>query len=224
MAILKDLIYGSPNLGSYIALSNTVCLYPPKANPKLVPFIQSLNPDLIALETMIHGSSVLGVYVAMNSSGMIVPNLIKEDELIGIQSQLPKTFKITAIDSDDNAFGNLILCNDKGAILSPLLIDAQEIIEKTLNVPTKVFNFAKSKLPGACGLANNKGVVVHPMTTDEEAEVVSKILQVQIDVSTINCGNPFLRGGAIVNDFGGIFGRTTTGPEISRCVEILELE
>ncbi len=163
MVILKDLIYGNATLGVYIAMSNNVCLFPPKANPKLASLILSINPNIIPIETLINGSSVLGTYVAMNSYGMIVPNAIREEELNLIQSSLPQDYKITGIDSDDNTFGNLILCNDKGAVISPLLIDAQEIIEKTLNVPAKVFNFAKSKLPGACGLVNNKGVEDIPL-------------------------------------------------------------
>ena len=144
-----------------------------QSQPKVSVINLSINPNIIPIETLINGSSVLGTYVAMNSYGMIVPNAIREEELNLIQSSLPQDYKITGIDSDDNTFGNLILCNDKGAVISPLLIDAQEIIEKTLNVPAKVFNFAKSKLPGACGLVNNKGVVVHPMTTDEEPEIIS---------------------------------------------------
>jgi translation initiation factor 6 len=223
MAVIKDIIYGGPNMGVYLALSNKVFLYPPKVNPKMIKFVQGLSPNIIPIETFINGASVIGVYVAMNSNGMIVPSLIHDSEMIHLRDSLPKDFTITEIDSDDNTFGNLILCNDKGAIISPLLTDALEAIEKTLKVPVKIFNFAKSKLPGSCGLVNSRGVVVHPVTTDKEAETISQILKVNIDVSTINCGNPFLRGGAVVNDFGGIFGRSTTGPEISRCTEILEL-
>lgn len=224
MAILKDLIYGSPSIGVYLALSNKLCVYPPKINPKIIEFIQESNPGIQTIETFVNGSSVAGVYIAMNSYGMIIPESIPEEEIRRFQNVLPKEFTITQIDSDDNTFGNLILCNDKGAIISPLLVDALDVIQKTLKVPTKVFNFGKSKLPGSCALANNKGCVVHPMTTESEAEEIAKILKVEIDVSTINCGDPFLRGGAIINDNTGIFGRTTTGPEISRIVEILQIE
>ena len=224
MAILKDLIYGSPSIGVYLALSNKLCVYPPKINPKIVQFIQDSNPGIQLIESFINGSSVAGVYIAMNSFGMILPDSVPAEEIHRFQNVLPKDFIITQIDSDDNTFGNLILCNDKGAVISPLLVDALDIIQKTLKVPTKVFNFAKSKLPGSCALANNHGCVVHPMTTEKEAEELAKILQVEIDVSTINCGDPFLRGGAVINDTTGIFGRTTTGPEISRIVEILHIE
>lgn len=224
MGILKDLVFGGPNIGIYLALNNNIFLYPPNTNPKIVKFIQDSSPNINLIETYINRASVLGVYIAMNSNGMIVPSIINDDELEKIRAQVPKDFVIAAIETEDNAYGNLILCNDKGAILSPLLVDAQKIIEKTLKVPTQILNFAKSKLPGSCSLVNNKGVVVHPLTSEKEAETIAEVLKVNIDVSTINCGNPFLRGGAIVNDTIGIFGRTITGPEIQRITEIMQIQ
>jgi translation initiation factor 6 len=224
MAILKDNVYGGSNIGVFMALSNKVFLYPHKANPKLVDFVIQSTPNVIPIEVFLHGASVLGVYTAMNSHGMIIPSLVTDEELAIIKNAVPQDFRITQIDSEDNTFGNLILCNDKGAIVSPLLLDAKEIIQETLQVPVSVFHFAKSKLPGSCGLVNNFGGVIHPLSTEEEADQIASALKVEIDVSTINCGNPFLHGGAIVNDKMGLFGRSTTGPEISRICEMLKLE
>jgi translation initiation factor 6 len=186
--------------------------------------MQENFPGIEIIETFINGSAVVGSYIAMNSKGMIVPGIITDDELENLQNHIAKTFMITVLDAEDNAFGNLILCNDHGAIISPKLIDYKEIISKTLQVPVKVMEFANSQLPGACGLANNKGVLVHPMVNEVEAEIISEVLKVDIDISTINCGIPFLGGGAVVNDNGGLFGRESTGPEIQRIMEILQLE
>jgi translation initiation factor 6 len=225
MAILKDNIYGGPNIGTYTVLTNRFFLHPPQTSPSILKFINDLSPKLDPIEIMLNNSTVLGVYVAANSHGMIIPHLTKDTELDKLRSSLPKGYAITEIESDDNAYGNLILCNDHGAIISPLLVDSQEAIASTLNVPVKIFHFANSKLPGSCGLATNKGVVIHPMATEKEAEVIATHLKVKsIDVSTVNCGNPFLRGGAVVNDTVGIFGRSTTGPEMARISDILSLE
>lgn len=224
MVIFKDNIYGGPNIGTYTLMTNKLFLYPPQTSPSIIKFIQD-STSLEPIEMLINNSTVLGVYIASNSHGMIISHFIRDTELNLLKTFLPKDFGIIELEADDNAFGNLILCNDKGAIISPLLVDYKDIIEKTLNVPCKVFHFAGSKLPGSCALANNHGVVIHPMATEKEADEIAKALQVQsIDVSTINCGNPFLRGGAIVNDNAGIFGRATTGPEMARITEILHLE
>ena len=225
MPILKEIIYGKPDIGVYLALNNDYFIYPQKINPKIVDFIKYIRPDIIPIETFIAGSPVIGSFVAINSYGMIVPDLILDDELENLQKNTKKEFQITSISLDDNAFGNLILCNDKGAIISPKLEDAKDIIEKALKVPVKVLRYADSDLAGSCGLANNSGVLLHPMVTEEEAVIIGKILQVaEVDVSTVNCGNPYLGGGAVVNDSEAIFGRESTGPELQRIMEILHLE
>ena len=224
MPILKEAIYGNQEVGTYLALNNDYFLYPQKINPKIVEFIKQVRPDIVTIETFIAGSPVIGSFVAMNSYGMIVPDLITDDELEILQKNTKKEFQITSISVEDNAFGNLVLCNDKGAIISPKLEEARDIIEKALKVPTRVLRFADSDLAGSCGLANNSGVLVHPMITEEEAAIIEKILKVEIDVSTVNCGSPYLGGGAIVNDSIAIFGQDSTGPELQRIMEILDLE
>jgi len=223
---MKENVYGGPNLGVYLAVNNRYFLYPPKIKSPLPTLAQKIFPDIIVIETFIGGSSVLGALVAMNSFGMVIPSTVGDDELELLQTQMDKDFQITVIDAGgDNAFGNLILCNDKGAIISPLLAEMKDIIAKTLKVPVTVLGFAQSDLPGSCGLANNHGVVVHPMVTDQEAEIISDVLQVEmIDVSTINCGSPYLGGGAILNDSGAMFGRESTGPELQRIMEVLQLD
>ncbi len=225
MPILKEIIYGNQEVGTYLALNNDYFLYPQKINPKIVEFIKINRPEIITIETFIAGSPVLGSFVAMNSYGMIVPDLIHDDELEFLQKNTKKDFQITSISHEDNAFGNLILCNDKGAIISPKLEEAKEIIEKALNVPARVLRFAGSDLAGSCGLANNSGVLLHPMVTEEEAEIIGKTLHVDdVDVSTVNCGSPYLGGGVIVNDSVAIFGQNSTGPEMQRILEILNLD
>ncbi|QEE17457.1 translation initiation factor IF-6 [Promethearchaeum syntrophicum] len=225
MPILKEIIYGNQEVGTYLALNNDYFLYPQKINPKIVNFITQNQPEIVTIETFIAGSPVIGSFVAMNSYGMIVPDLIYDDELDLLQKNTKKEFQITSISLEDNAFGNLILCNDKGAIISPKLKEAREIIEKALKVPTRVLRFADSDLAGSCGLANNSGVLLHPMVTEEEAEIIGKTLRVdEVDVSTINCGSPYLSGGVTVNDSVAIFGQNSTGPELQRIMEILQLE
>jgi translation initiation factor 6 len=224
VAIIKENIFGVPDVGVYLALSNQYFLHPPKINSKLITFVKELNPAITPIRTFIGGGATIGAFVAMNSNGIIVPDIIRDEELRKIKDNMEKNFQIGVIKAEANAFGNLILCNDKGAIISSKIAPAKEAISDILKVPVKIFDFANSNLPGSCGKANNFGVVVHPMITEKEAEIVYEILKVDIDVSTINTGNPFIGGGCIANDKGAIFGRATTGPEIQRIMEILRLE
>ena len=224
MPILKEIVYGGSNIGVCLALNNDYFLYPPKINPKIVDFITKNRPEITQIETFIAGSAVIGSFIAMNSYGMLVPEIITDDELNNLQKNTKKDFKITKLDLEHNAFGNLVLCNDKGAVISPKIEDAKDIIQNALNVPVKVLRFAESDLSGSCGITNNFGVLLHPMVTEDEAEIIEKVLKVDVDVSTINCGNPYLGGGLIVNDYEAIFGRESTGPELQRIMEILHLE
>jgi translation initiation factor 6 len=224
MPIKKENVFGGPNVGVYLAMNNAYFIHPPKINPKITEFAESIHPDIISIESFIGGSSVVGSYIAMNSNGILLPHNTLEEEIELLKRKMAQDFKITLLETEHNAFGNLILCNDKGAIISPKLGEAQDIIAEALGVPVQVLAFAGSDLPGSCGVANNKGVLVHPMISEADAQTVSDILQAEIDVSTVNTGNPYLGGGAVVNDYGAIFGRDSTGPEIQRLIEILQLE
>ena len=224
MVIKKDIVYGGANVGVYLAMNNQFLIHPPKINPNLIEFVKKIHPDMQTIETFINGSAVVGSYIAFNSKGMIVPHIISDEELTHLQQNFPKNYPITLIESENNAFGNIVLCNDHGAIIPPTLIEFKDIIAETLGVNVEISIIAGSKLPGSCGLANNSGAVLHPMVDDSEAKLVQDTLNVDVDVSTINCGSPFLGGGAIVNDYGAIFGRDTTGPEIQRIMEVLNLE
>jgi translation initiation factor 6 len=159
-----------------------------------------------------------------NKSGVIVPELIRDDELSLLRSTVDGEMNIGVLKSIDNAFGNLILCNDKGAIISTFIKNYKKEIEDILNVETVVYEFADSNLPGSISLANNHGCVVTPLANDDEIEFISSILKVdEIDVSTINRGMPYLSSGAIVNDKSGIFGVDSTGPEMMRLSNVLNL-
>lgn len=172
----------------------------------------------------VNNSNLIGVYTASNKYGIIVPNIMKDEEIDVLRSYLNGSAEIGVLNSIDNAFGNLILCNDKGAIVSSLLKENQKEIEDILNVEIEIYEFAESYLPGSISLANNHGCVVHPLTNDKEIEQIKSILKVdETDVSTINRGIPYLSAGAIVNDHSGVFGEASTGPEMMRLTNVLNL-
>jgi len=61
------------------------------------------------------------------------------------------------------------------------------------------------------------------LVSDEEAKLISEVLKVPVDVCTINLGDPYVRAGAVVNSFGGIFGDNSSGPELMRLTQLLKL-
>jgi len=226
MTILKYQIFGGNSVGVYLAVNNSYGLYPSTLIKPTIEKIKSTFSEPF-FPISIHNSSLIGVYTASNKHGIIVPHIIRDDELQklkGYTKNLNGDYQIGVLNSLDNAFGNLILCNDKGAIISSFLKGYKNIIEDTLNVETVVYEYVDLNLPGSISVANNKGCLVHPLTTDEEIEVISDILKVnETDVSTVNRGIPYLASGAVVNDQSGIFGHACTGPEMMRLTNVLML-
>ena len=226
MAILRSQVFGRSLIGVYLTANNEYVLYPPTLLKPLLKKYKNIFKEPFYPIT-IHSSNLLGVYAASNKFGIIVPHIIKDEEY----EKLKDVFRekniapqIGVLKSIDNTYGNLILCNDKGAIISSLLKDYRKEIEDILNVETVEFEFADSYLPGSISLANNYGCLVHPLSTDDEIEYITSILKVdEVDVSTINRGVPYLSSGAIVNDKSGIFGTNSTGPELMRITNILQL-
>ena len=226
MAIFRSQIFGRSLIGIYLTCNNSYVLYPTSLLKSYLNKFKKIFEEPFFPLT-INNSNLLGVYTISNRYGIIIPNIIKEEELDLLKknlNQLNNTPEIGIIPSIDNAFGNLILCNDKGAIISSLLRDYKDQVEEILNVETVLYEFADNHLPGSISLANNKGCLVHPLTTDEDIEFISRVLKVEeVDVSTVNRGIPYLSSGAIVNDKSGIFGLDCTGPEMIRLTTILKL-
>ena len=226
MTILKYQIFGGNSVGVYLAVNNSYGLYPSTLITPTIEKIKSAFSEPFFPIT-INNSNLIGVYTASNKYGIIVPHITREDELQKLKmytKDINGDYQIGVLKSLDNAFGNLIVCNDKGAIISSFLKEYKNIIEDTLNVETVVYEYVDLNLPGSISVANNKGCLVHPLTTDEEIEVISNILKVnEIDVSTVNRGIPYLASGAVVNDQSGIFGHACTGPEMMRLTNVLVL-
>lgn len=223
MAILKSQIFGGSLIGVYLSANNSYVLYPRLLlKPLLKRFKSVFDEPLFPLT--INNSNLLGVYTASNKFGIIIPSIMKDEEIDVLKSNLNGSAGIGVLKSIDNAFGNLILCNDKGAIISSLLKENRKEVEDILNVEVIVYEFAGSYLPGSIALANNFGCVVHPLTSDDEIEHIKSIMKVdEVDVSTINRGIPYLSAGAIVNDNSGVFGEASTGPEMMRLTNVLNL-
>jgi translation initiation factor 6 len=221
LVIIKSKIFGLNSLGMYLAANNSWVLYPLGIEQNLLSKLQDNFEILIPVN--INHSSLIGAYVTMNNNGILLPRIIYDEEFTRIKKEVGDAFQMKIVNSLDNALGNMILCNDKGAIISSLLKNYKNIIRDILDVEVNVFEFGGNKLPGSNGIVNNKGCCIHPLSTDEDVEIVSNYLHVPVDLSTINRGIPYVGSGAIVNDTTGIFGLNSTGPEMMRLTNVLGL-
>lgn len=223
MTILRTQIFGSSLIGVYLAANSRYVLYPSNLIPSKLSEIKRVFQGSDFYPLTINNSNLLGVYTVSNKSGIIVPSIIKDDEMEVLKSHLKDDYQIEIVESIDNAFGNLILCNDHVAVISSLLKNYKKQIEDALEVESIVYDFGDINLPGSISIANNMGCLVHPLSTDDQIEYLSSFMKIEVDVSTINRGIPYLSSGAIVNDKHGIFGSDSTGPELMRLTNVLKI-
>ncbi len=212
---------GSNWIGAFLVANNKYLLHPHGTEKDLLDKLK--EHFKVFVPASINQSKLLGPYIAMNNNGILLPKIAYDDEIENIKKQVGDSIQISVVDSRNNTLGNMILCNDKGAIISHLLKSHQSLIRDVLNVEVSVFEFGGNELPGSNGIANNVGCCIHPLSTDRDVEIISDLLKVDVDVSTINRGVAFLKYGAVANDNMGIFSNISTGPEMQRLTNVLML-
>ncbi|NWG10559.1 translation initiation factor IF-6 [Candidatus Bathyarchaeota archaeon] len=212
MAIYLSSIVGSVSIGVYSLATDKVVIV-----PKVVPFKKAeklsewLKVKLI--QTSIGASVLVGALACANSNGILLPHFVSDKEIGTIKSCFEGN--ITMMERKKTAYGNLVLANDYGAIVD-VRFRANEIeeISETLGVEAVPSEIAGLPYVGSLAVATNKGVVAHPLLRDSERKLLEDVLKVPVDVSTVNCGIPYVGTGLIGNRFAAVLGSMTTGPEM----------
>ncbi|MCX8154038.1 MAG: translation initiation factor IF-6 [Candidatus Bathyarchaeota archaeon] len=212
MAVYLTSIAGSASIGVY-SLATDKFVIIPKAVPlkKARRTAEWLKVKLI--HTSISGSTLVGALVCANSNGILLPHSIKEEEYTAIKSSFEGN--ITIMETKKTAYGNLVLANDHGAIVDPRF-KTPEIskISETLGVDAVPAEIAGLPYVGSLAVATNKGVLAHPLLSEEEKKILESVFKVPVDVGTINCGIPYVGTGLIANSYAAVAGSLTTGPEM----------
>ena len=223
MKIVQTDFFGEHNLGIFGKSSDEICLIGKSLEEKRREVEDVLKVKCIALT--ISNTDLVGIFCALNKNGIILPKILNENEK-RFFSELKKNFGINLLilNSKFTALGNLILCNDSGALISELFNKKEKkAIEDVLGVEAQFSKIAGIKSVGSCGIATNKGCLIHRDASEEEIKVVEELLKVPVDIGTLNFGSPFVGACCIANSKGALVGRSTTGPEIARFQEALSL-
>lgn len=211
----------NPHIGVYCRANNKIAFVPPFLNEKEKREVKRIL-KVEVVEATIGGSTIVGSLLAMNSHGMIVADFIGEEELKKLEENFDG--EIMVIEDRFNATGNNILVNDYGAIVHPMIEDETlKKIERILDVRARKATIAGLNTVGMAGVATNRGMLCHPKVEEEERKIIEEVLGVEVNIGTVNHGMPYVGAGVIANEHGAIASRDTTGIELGRIEEALNL-
>ena len=211
----------NPNVGVFCKTTDDLCIIRKALPKKILKRVSSaLQTNLI--EMQIADAHIVGSLLACNSHGVVVSNIIGEKEIELLES---KGFSVLTIEDTINAVGNDMLVNDNGGLIHPKMKKKTiNAIEECLNIPLTKGTIAGLETIGMAAVATNKGVLCHPKVSDEEKRVLESVFQVPVMIGTVNHGVPLIGSGLVANSHGAIFGSLTTGIEMGRIVESLQLD
>jgi translation initiation factor 6 len=216
--VLRTAFEGSPYVGVFALVIGDRVLARPDVDAE--PLAEEL--DVTAVPATVGGSATVGALATGNSSGLLVSGQVRNEELELLNDAID--LPVAELPGRINAAGNVILANDSGAYVHPGLTDeAVAVVERTLSVPVERGTIANVQTVGTAAVVNNRGVLCHPKSTDEDLDALEAALDVHADVGTINYGAPLVGSGLLANDHGYVVGRDTTGPELGRIEDALEL-
>jgi translation initiation factor 6 len=224
LQLIQTNFFGDHNLGLYAKCSDKICLLGNFVSKKIEEKIAAIL-DVEIVKTTLSGTDFAGIFSAMNSSGVILPNIIKKNEIDKMKiifKSLDMNYAV--LNSKFNCLGNLVLCNDKGAIVSKTFSKAdKKKLENILDLEADFGTVAGMNIVGSSAVATNKGCFIHRDASEAEIKKIEDILKIRADIGTANFGSPFVGSCFFANSNGAVVGESTTGPEVSRLAETLDL-
>lgn len=219
--ILRTDFDGDPNVGLFAVVTDRYALVGNSLSRKIVKNIEGIL-RVRARRMLVADTELVGLFVAANGNGVVVPKITETDEvkaLNRIARELDLNVLVTNV--KETALGNLILVNDRGCVISKDLAPAKKDLRNTFGVDVEVGTIAGLDIVGACGVATNRGVLVHRGCSESELEHVENVLRVRGDIGSVSFGSPFVGAGVVANRNGFVTSRSTTGPELQRIDETL---
>ncbi|MGC8776682.1 MAG: translation initiation factor IF-6 [Candidatus Micrarchaeia archaeon] len=222
MSVIKAAIYGNSYVGIFGYATDNFCLIGSGVPAKKAEAISSaLGVELI--RTTVDSSQLVGIYTIANSKGVLLPKTIEEREYEDIRKKL-SSIEVKIFDTDLNALRNNILVNDKIAIINPSYTKKEEkFIEDVLDVEVVKMSIGGFGTVGANNIMTNKGIVFNNRIGEEEKKKLEEIVGFDGEQSTANLGSLNIGLSTIANSNGLVVGEITTGHELARIANSLNL-
>lgn len=207
---------GDPNIGVFARALDDIVVVPPEAPADFKEAVRSaLDAELV--ETTVQGSAIIGSLLTGNRKGIIVSGLASRDEIATLSADR----EVMLLTGSMNAAGNVILVNDRVALVHPEMEkETAAEIGSFLNVKVMATALGGVKTVGMAGAATEKGIIVHPRTTDAEIERIAEFCGVPVGTGTINMGSGLVGTGLLVGTRGYLAGAQTSGFELGRIEDV----
>jgi translation initiation factor 6 len=210
-----------PNIGLYLYATDNYCLAGIEVPEEQFATISEVL-GVPVHRFSIAGTGLVGVFLAGTNEQLLVPNIITDREE-RILEKLHISYHV--IESDFTALGNNILCNQNGLLISEDYSEQErKAIEHSLGLKAKVCRIGEITVIGSCGVATERGCVLHRGAKDFEQELIAQALGVPVELGSVNLGNGFVRAGLVANTHGMLVGDQSGGPEIVHAEQVLRGE
>ena len=212
-------ITGNPYIGIFCAVNENIALVPIDFEKKHINKLnEALQIEIVPIS--IAGSRLIGSLLALNSNGAIANNLMETNEIL----KLKEYIDVTILTDKLNAIGNNILANDHAAVVhNQFSKKSITEIEDALDVEVMKGTIAGSKTVGTAAIITNRGGICHPKVKKDELELLKSFFKIDITTGTANYGTPLIGACLIANSKGAVTGTTTTGIELGRIEDGLNL-
>ena len=222
MDVAKCTIKGSDYIGAFLSVTDRYAFFGndiTKHNEVLV--CKTLGVEPVFLPAF--GTALVGLFIKANSNGILFSNLVEERQLQMLKEQ-NLDINISVLETGLNAVGNNMLVNDRIAIVNPDFdAAAVQSIRDAFGVETVKEEIGGFKTVGANNILTNRGIVITNNATDAEKQKVDKATGFNSISTTANTGALSLGLSVAANSRGIIVGDSTTGFELARIMEGLEL-
>mmetsp|Transcript_11165 Transcript_11165/g.46599 ORF Transcript_11165/g.46599 Transcript_11165/m.46599 type:complete len:246 (-) Transcript_11165:731-1468(-) len=216
----------SNDIGVFAKLTNSYCLTAMGGSENFYSVFQDeLASDIPIVKTSIAGTRLVGRMTVGNKHGLLLPSSVGDQEALHIRNSLPDEVIVQRVDERLSALGNCISCNDYVALIHPDVDEeTEEIVADVLGVEVFRQTIAGNTLVGSYCTFSNRGGIVHPLTTIQDLDELSSLLQVPLVAGTVNRGSDVISAGLVANDWAAFCGFDTTSTELQVIENIFKMK
>ena len=177
------------------------------------------------IQTDFHGDTNIGLFAKASDKFCLVGNFLMDKTLHQMKNVLGVDVrKITIANTD--LIGIFCVMNSNGLLL-PRIANRRELsffvkLKKEFGMNVTIVP-SKFTAIGNLIAANDKGALISRVFSRINRKKIEDILKVKVDIGTANFGSPFLGSCIVANSNGAVVGDQTTGPEVVRISETLDL-